>query len=232
MLDSGKEFDEPLDWKNPKTGQLESTILESDGNPFVMITARRTNSVGDDPDDFMWLGSPADSEYIKGLQDDIAARDRNLLGLRVELENALKMMHEYKAQGDASGSEANSLRVANASLWLETSTLRLQVEAARNRLRAAAALTIQTEAAIEALIADARSRGLELAKGPLERAIDSIQAVRKMQEEAKFALPKGTAPESELVAMKKKDEDLAARIAKLEEERTAAGKAKPAEATA
>lgn len=183
----GRRFEEPLDWKNPNTGRLESVVLDENG--FFILSARRSDSIADDPDNFMWLATPAEALDLKKYQDAVVAERRTTGSLQVELDNVKQELVWARAEADAKGSEVNQQRAAVDTLSRQVSLLRYQVQEYLMRLHAAAGISIQVSASMDKLLTDARERGIDVVKAPAERAKDTMKLLKDLAETAEFVLP-------------------------------------------
>ena len=122
---NGDKFEEPLDRKNKRTGELEDLIQMK--NDLIIVTARNST----DPDDennnnFQYFLSPHQANEIRDALDSAKEKDRIMHDLNKRLQEALQKLNMYQSEAEASKSELNSLRekVRNLSERLAEQTQR------------------------------------------------------------------------------------------------------------
>lgn len=124
---NGDTFEEPLDRKNKRTGELEDLIQMR--NDLVIITARNSPDPDDDNDDnFQYLMNPYQVNEIKDSLDRVKEKDRIIHDLQKRLKEAIEKANRYQAEAEAITSEINTLRekVRNLSERLAEQTQRAE----------------------------------------------------------------------------------------------------------
>ena len=124
---NGDTFEEPLDRKNKRTGELEDLIQMR--NDLVIITARNSPDPDDDNDDnFQYLMNPYQVNEIKDSLDRVKEKDRIIHDLQKRLKEAIEKANRYQAEAESATSELNTLRerVRNLSERLAEQTQRAE----------------------------------------------------------------------------------------------------------
>ena len=124
---NGDTFEEPLDRKNKRTGELEDLIQMR--NDLVIITARNSPDPDDDNDDnFQYLMNPYQVNEIKDSLDRVKEKDRIIHDLQKRLKEAIEKANRYQAEAESVTSELNTLRerVRNLSERLAEQTQRAE----------------------------------------------------------------------------------------------------------
>ena len=124
---NGETFEEPLDRKNKRTGELEDLIQMR--NDLVIITARNSPDPDDDNDDnFQYLMNPYQVNEIKDSLDRVKEKDRIIHDLQKRLKEAIEKANRYQAEAESATSELNTLRerVRNLSERLAEQTQRAE----------------------------------------------------------------------------------------------------------
>jgi len=124
---NGDTFEEPLDRKNKRTGELEDLIQMRDD--LVIITARNSPDPDDDNDDnFQYLMNPYQINEIKDSLDRVKEKDRIIHDLQKRLKEAIEKANRYQAEAESATSELNTLRerVRNLSERLAEQTQRAE----------------------------------------------------------------------------------------------------------
>ena len=124
---NGETFEEPLDRKNKRTGELEDLIQMR--NDMVIITARNSTDPDDENEDnFQYLMNPYQANEIKDSLDRVKEKDRIIHDLQKRLKEATEKANRYHAEAEAITSEINTLRekVRNLSERLAEQTQRAE----------------------------------------------------------------------------------------------------------
>ena len=124
---NGETFEEPLDRKNKRTGELEDLIQMR--NDMVIITARNSTDPDDENEDnFQYLINPYQANEIKDSLDRVKEKDRIIHDLQKRLKEATEKANRYHAEAEAITSEINTLRekVRNLSERLAEQTQRAE----------------------------------------------------------------------------------------------------------
>ena len=123
----GKKFEEPLDRKNKRTGELEDLVQMK--NDLLIITARNSTDPDDDNEaNFQYFMNPHMINDTKDKLDSVKEKDRIIHDLEKRLKEATTKMDTYRAVADSVESEVNSLRerVRNLSERLSEQTQRAE----------------------------------------------------------------------------------------------------------
>jgi len=124
---NGDTFEEPLDRKNKRTGELEDLIQMR--NDLIIITARNSTDPDDENEDnFQYLMNPYQANEIKDSLDRVKEKDRIIHDLQKRLKEATEKVNRYQAEAEAITSEVNTLRekVRNLSERLAEQTQRAE----------------------------------------------------------------------------------------------------------
>jgi len=187
-LGDGKRFEEPLDRKNKRTGELED-IIQMKTNT-ILITARNTGDPDDDDDDnFSYLLSPHQSNRMKDSLDRIKERDRIIHDLQKKLDEIENQRDYYHREAEASGSEIRNLRARVSLLSEKVADVEQQASHYRTELKKAHIGRLEGEGAIDERLSDARKRGAFEAKDSSDVIIDAAKKqVNAKQELSKLGM--------------------------------------------
>jgi hypothetical protein len=122
---------EPLDMIHPGTGELKKCIVAE--NAMLVITARTTCDLSDEPENFQWFATPSQMNAFQELLDQINLKDgvisanQGILdGLNVEKDRLFKQVQLL-------GNENRNLNAQNQRLSVNISALNQRVyQAERN----------------------------------------------------------------------------------------------------
>jgi len=196
-LTKGKFFREPLDRYDKATGNFESVILCE--NPFgIVITARRSSSIDDEEDNFMWLENPFTISQYRKIKNDNSIKERTISSLRNELESLRKERDFWRDSAESSAAEARDNRERLSILQKKVIMLQSQVNTYKTEAMIAEGLNSQIDAAVRKMVNDARERGIELASTDVERAIGSAEKLRRLREQLAGITPASTVTDDEL----------------------------------
>ena len=123
----GNVFEEPLDRKNKKTGDLEDIVQMK--NDLILVTARNSTDPDDDNhDNFQYLLNPHTANEFKDQFDSIKEKDRIIHDLMKRLDETNAKLNMYYGDAESAKSELNSLRekVRNLSERLAEQTQRAE----------------------------------------------------------------------------------------------------------
>jgi len=123
----GKKFEEPLDRKNQRTGELEDLIQMK--NDLLLVTARNSSDPDDENNDnFQYLMNPHSVNEVKDQLDGVKEKDRIIRDLEKRLKQSLQKQDMYMSMANSAESEINSLRerVRNLSERLAEQTQRAE----------------------------------------------------------------------------------------------------------
>ena len=123
----GNIFEEPLDRKNKKTGDLEN--LTQAKNDLILVTARNSTDPDDEnSDNFQYLLNPHTANEYKDQLDSVGEKDRIIHDLMKRLDEANTKLNMYYGDAESAKSELNSLRerIRNLSERLAEQTQRAE----------------------------------------------------------------------------------------------------------
>lgn len=179
----GKRFEEPLDRKNKRTGELEDIIQMK--TSFLLITARD----GGDPDDeddnnFTYILSPNQANRMKDAVDRIKERERIIHDLQKKIEEIEHQREYFQREAEASGSEIKMLKSRVSLVSEKLADVEQQASHYRTELKKAHISRLEQEGEIDQSMRGARERGGFQAKDSAEVILDAA----KRQSEARHAL--------------------------------------------
>lgn len=179
----GKRFEEPLDRKNKRTGQLETLIQRKTST--VLVTARN-NGDPDDEDDsnFTYMLSPQQAMRMKDSLDRLKERERIIHDLQKKLEESENQKEYFQREADSSGSEIKMLKSRLSIMSEKLADVEQQASHYRTELKKAHVGRLEEEGAIQQSLRGARDRGSFQAKDSSEVVLDAA----KKQSEARHAL--------------------------------------------
>ena len=181
----GKKFEEPLDRKNRRTGELEDIIQIK--NDFLVVTARSSSSLDDDDDEnFQYFLNPHTVNEIKDRLDEIKEKNRIIRDLNNRLQAEIKKREHHQSEAEAYGSEAKSLREKVSNLLMRLSLAENRAEYYKNMLKERYTERIEEEGYLEEKMKGASKRGELLGKDSadviVEAATKQAEAKKKLDE--------------------------------------------------
>lgn len=225
-LERGKFFREPLDRYNTATGMFESTVL-CENQYGVVLTARRSFSLDDDGDGFMWLDNPLEVAEFMKVKEDKDAKTRIISSLKSDVESVREELNFWKDAAGGSGAEARDVRERLGTLQRKTYLLQSQIDYYKLEAMVAEGLNIQVESAVRKITADAKERGIELASTDSERVLTSMDNLKKQREKMAALMPAGAVSEEELKKIRAQLGDLSRQLEGLAKPSRAEAKPKP-----
>jgi len=155
---SGEPFEEYLDRKNKRTGELEDLIqMQTD---LIIITARNSNSPDDDDDEnFTYLLDANTSNHIKEELDQVAELKRINKALVKKAEEATRMKENYMRQLETAQSEANSYREKMSNFAEQLGQARARAEYYQTQLKKEQIRLLELEGFLTEQLKGATARG-------------------------------------------------------------------------
>jgi len=140
---SGEPFEEYLDRKNKRTGELEELIqMQTD---LLIITARDTNNPDDDENNFTYLLDANTSNNIKDKLDETVELRRINNVLNKKIEESVRMRDSFMRQLETAQSEANSYREKMSNFAEQLGQARARAEYYQQQLKSQHAVTLEKE---------------------------------------------------------------------------------------
>jgi len=196
-LEKGKFFKEPLDRFDSATGAFESVVLCE--NPYgIVLTARRSASLDDDDDGFMWLDNPFEVSEMMRIKKEIDKKNRTISSLTKDMESMKQELDFWRDAAEASGAEARDLRGRLGTLQRKVYLLQAQMDYYKLEAMVSEGLNVQVESAVRKILASAKERGMEFAATDAERTLTSIENLKKQKEKIAALVPSGALTEDEL----------------------------------
>lgn len=179
----GVRFEEPLDRKNRRTGELEDVIqMETD---LLLITARCTgNPDDDDEDNFQYFLGPHQANRSKDMMDRIKERDRIIHDMEKKISEAENQRDYYEREAEAYGSEIRTLKSKVGLVTEKLADSEAQADHYRTLVKKAQTSRLEAEGQMDEKMSGARERGAFEAKD----SADIIVEAAKKQKEAKHHL--------------------------------------------
>ena len=122
---------EPLDMIHPGTGELKKcTVAE---NLMLVITARVTSDLSDEPENFQWFATPSQMNTFQELLDQIDLKDNVISSNQSILDSITVEKERFFKQVQLLGNENRNLNAQNQRLSVTISALNQRVyQAERN----------------------------------------------------------------------------------------------------
>lgn len=182
---SGEPFEEYLDRKNKRTGELEDlTQMQTD---LIMLTARNTGSPDDNDDNnFEYLLDTNTSTHMKDELDRIPELRRVNKSLDKKIQEALMMKESYMRQLETAQSEANSYREKMSNFAEQLGQARARAEYYQTQLKREQIELIKTEGLLSEKLKNATYAGELQGKD----SADLVLEASKKQYQAKVELEK------------------------------------------
>jgi hypothetical protein len=154
----GKKFEEPLDRKNRRTGELEDLIQMKTN--LLVITARNSSDPDDDDDkNFQYLIGPNQANSAKDAVDRIHERDRIIHDLQKKLDETENQRDFYQREAEASGSEIRNLKTRLSVTSEQLAYSEEQAKHYRTELKKAHVGRLEQEGELDEKLKGARDRG-------------------------------------------------------------------------
>jgi len=182
---SGEPFEEYLDRKNKRTGDLEDLIhMQTD---LIMLTARNTNSPDDDDDkNFEYLLDTKTSTHIKDELDQMIELKRINKALDKKTQESLRLKESYMRQLETAQSEANSYREKMSNFSEQLGHARARAEYYQTQLKKEQIRLMELEGYLEEKLKNAVPSGEIQGKD----SADVVLEASKKQWQAKKELDK------------------------------------------
>ena len=185
LLISGEPFEEYLDRKNKRTGQLEDLIqMQTD---LVMVTARNTSSPEDDDDNnFEYLIDTNTSTHMKDELDQAMELRRINKTLDKKTQEAMRLKDSYMRQLETAQSEANSYREKMSNFSEQLGQARARADYYQTQLKREQIRLIEMEGLLSEKLKNATYAGELQGKD----SADLVMEASKKQYETKVELDK------------------------------------------
>ena len=116
---------EPLDMIHQGTNELQGCIIAE--NAYLIITARISYDISNDPENFQWFASPGQMNAWHELNDQIALKDSVIHSAQGRIDSLIAEKDRYYKQADLLGSENRNLSAQNQRLSVQISSLNQRV---------------------------------------------------------------------------------------------------------
>jgi hypothetical protein len=185
MKINGDVFEEFIDRKNKRTGELESLVQMQ--NEFVLVTARNSESPDDDDEEnFQYFMSPHQISNIKDKLDEQKEKNRIINDLQKRLQSVIRKRDYHMREAEASGSEARNLREKVSNLQEKLGHAEDRAEYYKTKLKKQHTGKIEEEEHLEERMKGAKDRGSLTGKDSadvvLTAAEKQAEARRKLDE--------------------------------------------------
>jgi len=175
-----KRFEEPLDRKNRRTGELEDIVQME--NQMILITARTSEDLDDDNDEnFQYLMPPHQSNRIKDSMDRISERDRIINDLEKKVAEISQLRDYYQREAESSGSEIRMLKAKVGHISERLSDSEQQAYHYRTLVKEDHANSLEHEGFMDEKMNTARQRGTFTAKDSADVILDAAKRQKAAQ---------------------------------------------------
>lgn len=222
-ITKGKRFEEPLDRKNRRTGELENLVQME--NDFLVVTARNTSDPDDENDDnFQYFIPPHSANRMKDTIDRVRERDRIIQDLEKKIGETEQSRDFYQREAEAYGNEIRMLKGKVSNISERVANAEQQADHYRTLVKKTQTSALEEEGFMDEKITGARTRGGFEAKD----SADVVTEAAKRQKEAQKhltsigagAMSPEYATKSDLANIEKKITDAIKAIVGKEEKRT------------
>jgi len=174
-----KRFEEPLDRKNRRTGELEDLVQME--NDFLIVTARNTSDPDDENDDnFQYFIPPHSANRMKDTIDRVRERDRIIQDLEKKVMETEQARDFYQREAEAYGNEIRMLKGKVANVSERVANAEQQADHYRTLVKKTQTSALEEEGFMDEKLTGARVRGGFTAKD----SADVITESAKRQKEA------------------------------------------------
>ncbi len=193
-LNGGKReyFEEPLDFYNPETGQLETCLcMDKD---TVAVTARRALGISDKLEDFVWLSYPA-GRVQKKLINRIGKLMQERAGIENELHSLRIERDKYEIEANRSASEWESMTKKLKGLEEENTRLKEQIDHLQSLLPAHIASKIKEGAKHMEKLKEAEKLGAFEGKNLFGQYKEVLKNMSELEDERSEVVGEGAGKE-------------------------------------
>lgn len=124
---------EPLDMIHPGTGELKKCAVVE--NSMLVITARKTCDVSNEPENFQWFATPSEMNAFHELLDQIKLKDDVIRTNQAILDSLTAEKDRFFKQVQLLGNENRNLNAQNQRLSVQISGLNQRVYQAERNLQ-------------------------------------------------------------------------------------------------
>jgi len=179
----GKVFEEPLVYKNQRTGKLENCIQIE--NNFLLVTSRKTNDPTDNPDNFVPFISPHEAQYLFEMKERAESLERALEDMKQNMESIKRQRDAFRREAEVTKSALKGADEQINALSHENVLLRQRVTYLEGKVKELEAVKIQTMAMQDKMLEKAGETGTILAMDTdelVDRAIEkATEREKKLQ---------------------------------------------------
>lgn len=207
----GKKFEEPLDRKNRRTGELEDLVqLETD---LLLVTARSSQDPDDENEDnFQYFISPHQANRYKDMDDRIKERDRIIHDMEKKIMETERLRDFYQREAEAYGNEIRMLKTRVGYVSEKLADSEQQTDHYRTLVKVQQISNLGREGALDEQMSGARGRGSFQAK---DSADVIVEAAGKQKAAQKQMSAMGIGATSDEFATKSDLRDMEGKIDKL-----------------
>lgn len=174
-----KRFEEPLDRKNKRTGELEDLVQME--NDFLIVTARNTSDPDDENDEnFQYFIPPHSANRMKDTIDRVRERDRIIQDLEKKVAETEQSRDFYQREAEAYGSEIRMLKGKVSNVSERVANAEQQADHYRTLVKKTQTSALEEEGFMDEKLTGARPRGAFTAKD----SADVVTEAAKRQKEA------------------------------------------------
>ena len=116
---------EPLDTIHPGTNELKPCIIAE--NAYLVITARISYDISNDPENFQWFASPSQMNAWHELNDQIELKDGVINSAQSRIDSLIAEKDRYFKQAELLGGENRNLSAQNQRLSVGIAALTQRV---------------------------------------------------------------------------------------------------------
>jgi hypothetical protein len=184
LLKDGKleRFEEPLDRKNRRTGELENLVqLETD---LFIVTARSSQDPDDENEDNFqyWIG-PHQSNRYKDMEDRVKERDRIIHDMEKKIHESERLRDFYQRDAEASGNEIRMLKTRVSYTSEKLADSEQQTDHYRTLVKVNQIDNLGREGALDEQMSGARKRGAFQAKDSAEVIVEAAGMQKSAQKQ-------------------------------------------------
>jgi hypothetical protein len=177
-----KKFEEPLDRKNRRTGELEDIVQME--NQMILITARTSEDLDDDNDEnFQYLMPPHQSNRVKDAMDRISERDRIINDLEKKVGESAQQRDYYQREAESAGGEIRMLKAKVSHISERLADSEQQAYHYRTLVKQDHSSSLEHEGFMDEKMNTARNRGAFEAKDSADVITDAAKRQKTAQQQ-------------------------------------------------
>lgn len=183
-LQDGKveKWEEPLDRKNRRTGELEDLVqMETD---LLLVTARSSQDPDDENEDnFQYFIGPHQANRFKDMEDRIKERDRIIHDMEKKIMETERLRDFYQREAESYGNEIRLLKTRVGFVSEKLADSEQQTDHYRTLVKVQQISNLGREGSLDEQMSGARGRGAFQAKDSADVIVEAAGKQKAAQKQ-------------------------------------------------